>query len=124
MAASSVFCACEGGPLTAMISASATVCHDASFIVTTRPADDPHEAKSSKNSKLAADRREPVERELQFVARVGCRHDGTHPRLVARHRRTPEALRDTAFLEQSIGQLHRQRSVADDDRRDRALADA
>ena len=35
-----------------------------------------------------------------------------------------DALREDALLEQPIRQLHRQRAVADDDRRDRALADA
>ena len=68
--------------------------------------------------------REHVERELQLVARVRGRDDGADARLVARDGRKRDALREDALLEQPVRQLHRQRALADDHRRDRALAQA
>src|SRR5207245_1263934 len=73
---------------------------------------------------LVADFGEGVERELQLFARMRRRHDRANPRLVSRNRRKSDSLRENAFFEQSVRQLHRQRGVTDDHRRDRTLAEA
>src|SRR5919201_297888 len=74
------------------------------------------------DSKLSADMAEDVEGELQFVACVCRGHNRADAGLVARDRRVADTLREHAFLEQTVRQLHRQRGFADDNRRDWALA--
>ena len=54
---------------------------------------------------------------------VRGRDDRPHAGLVARDGREGDALREDALVEQPVRQLHRQRAVADDHRRDRALAE-
>src|SRR3989442_10369387 len=73
---------------------------------------------------LLADLAEHVERELQLVARVRRRDDRSDARLLGRYGWKRDALREHALPEEPIRQLHRERAVADDDRRDRALAQA
>src|SRR4030095_16521520 len=77
----------------------------------------------SDQSDFLADFAERVQRELQILPSVRGGHDRAHPRLVTRHRREADRLREYPFLEQSIRKRIRPRAVARDDRRNRALAD-
>src|SRR5688572_561061 len=71
-----------------------------------------------------ADLPEHIEGILQVVAGVGGRDDGPQTCLAAGDRREADALREHAFLEQPVRHLRRERGVADDDRSDRAGAQA
>src|SRR5206468_8407670 len=76
------------------------------------------------DSELPPNLAEHVERELELLARMNSRHDRADARFVAGHSRIRNTLREHALFEQTVRQLHRQRAVADDNRRDRALAEA
>src|SRR5436190_23680130 len=78
----------------------------------------------SHQAQLAADLLEPVERELQVLARVSRGHDGADAGLVTRDRRERDRLREYAFFEQAVRQLVRLLAVTRDHRCDRALAEA
>jgi hypothetical protein len=65
---------------------------------------------------------ELIQRELQILARVGGGHDRADARLAARNGWKTEPLREHAFVEQAVRQLHRERRFTGDHRRDRAFA--
>src|SRR5207249_5971463 len=81
-------------------------------------------ASSMYDSELAADFRERVERELQLVAGVRGGDDRADASLVARDGRIADPLCEDAFLKQPVRQLHRERPLAGDDRRNGTLAQA
>src|SRR5207245_2351800 len=74
-------------------------------------------------SQLLPNLLERVERELQVLARVRGGDDGADASLVAGDGGEAEALREDAFREKPIRQLHGDRRFADDHRRDGTLAE-
>src|SRR5690242_18096412 len=71
-----------------------------------------------------ADLLERVECELELVTRMRGRDDRADARLAARDGRKRDALSEHAFSEEAIRQLHRERVLADDHRRNRTFTGA
>src|SRR5437868_5084941 len=67
---------------------------------------------------------ECLERELELLGCVRRGHNRSHARPIARDGRKCDALHEHTFLKEPVRQLHRERAVADNHRRDRALAEA
>src|SRR5947209_5631758 len=65
---------------------------------------------------------EDVQRLRQFLAPMDGRHDGAHAALIDWNGGIHDALREHAFLEESLAELHGKRALAHDHRRDGRLA--
>src|SRR5206468_1630307 len=78
---------------------------------------------SFQDTELRADLPECVESELKLVACVRRGNDRANACLPLRDGREPDPLREHPFVEQPIGERHRQCAITDDHRRNRTLAE-
>src|ERR1039458_1901043 len=63
-----------------------------------------------------------LQRLVEFLARMRCRHDRPYARLALRHRWERDARAEYAFVEQRPREVHSEPAIANDDRRNRRLA--
>src|SRR4029079_16891341 len=82
------------------------------------------ESASVDDAQLQTDLLERIECELQLVAAMRGGDNRADARCVAGDGRKRDALREHPFCEEPVGERHRKRAVTEDDRRDRALAEA